>query len=133
MELKRSLEKVSSFPGRPGAMVGACLGAECTGQKQECTAPRAVAQTGTPSQIAGEEQPQRSARASFRQCPILLQRQRGPPILSHRPDAALLRLAIRLLLLQEHFDGFAHRVNRFEIELGFDGDFLAGQILGHSP
>jgi len=43
------------------------------------------------------------------------------------------RIAKCHLLLQLHFDGFGHRVDRFQIELGFDGDFLAGQILGHSP
>jgi hypothetical protein len=37
------------------------------------------------------------------------------------------------LLLQQHFDGIGQRVNRFEIKSGFDRNFLAGQILGHSP
>jgi hypothetical protein len=39
----------------------------------------------------------------------------------------------RLLFFQLHLDGFADRVNRFQIEIGFDGHLLAGQILGHSP
>jgi hypothetical protein len=37
------------------------------------------------------------------------------------------------LLLQEDLDGLADGVNRLEVELGFDGHFLADQILGHSP
>jgi hypothetical protein len=45
----------------------------------------------------------------------------------------LAALQIGCLFPQLHFDGFAQGVYRFQVEPGFDGYFLAGQILGHSP